>query len=171
MVSKVKVLVAFTRIVSTFLFLAFLISCNPKVVNTSTSVNQGHVHTRADGNAYNHEREILEKENLRIELEKKWISMRLKIVNAEKELNQAQLSRLSLEAGLARFEMINIKFPAEEGFMREQERLSWQARLQSRENDVLKARAQLNLYQRESDELRFEISKVGFSVPSISLVQ
>ena len=97
--------------------------------------------------------------------------MRLKIVNAEKELNQAQLSRLSLEAGLARFEMINIKFPAEEGFMREQERLSWQARLQSRENDVLKARAQLNLYQRESDELRFEISKVGFSVPSISLVQ
>jgi hypothetical protein len=171
MVSKVKVLVAFTRVVSTFSFLAFLTSCNSKVVNTSTSANQGHVHTHADGKAYKNEREILEKENLRIELEKKWISMRLKIVNAEKELNQAQLSKLSIEAGLARFEMINLKFPAEKGFIKEQERLSWQARLQSRQNDVLKARAQLNLYQRESDELRFKISKVGFSVPSISLVQ
>ena len=91
--------------------------------------------------------------------------MRAKLVIAEKELNQAMLAKLSIEAGIARFEKLNGQFPSDEGFIVDRERISWQARLHSRNQDVVNARAQLNLYNREFNELRFEISGLGFFGP------
>jgi hypothetical protein len=171
MVPEVKALFAFNRIFSSYTILVLFWSCSPKKINRENLVNQQIDLRYADGDVYNQKREILEKESLRLELEEKWISMRSRIVVAEKELNQALLAKLSIEAGLARFEKLNLKFPFKGGFIKEQERLSWQARLQSREDNVIKARAQLNLYQRESVELQIEFSRVGFSVPSVSLAQ
>jgi hypothetical protein len=171
MVSEVKVLVAFNRIFLSYTILVLFWACSPKKINRDDPVNQQIDLRYADGEVYNQKREILEKESLRLELEKTWISMRSRVVVAEKELNQALLAKLSIEAGLARFEALSRKFPSEDGMIKEQERLTWQARLQSRENDVIKARAQLNLYQRESNELRFEISRIGFSTDSSPLLR
>jgi hypothetical protein len=171
MVPEVKALVAFTRIFSSYTLLVLFCSCSPKRIDRDNPLNQQIGLEYADDKVFQQRREILEKESLRLELEKKWISLRTKIIVAEKELNQALLAKLSIEAGLARFEALNRKFPSEGGMMKEQERLSWKARFQSRENDVIKARAQLNLYQRESNELRFEISRIGFSIDPSPLLQ
>ena len=171
MVPEVKPLVAFTRIFSSYIFLVLFCSCSPEKINRDNPLNQQIDLGYANGEVYQQRREILEKESLRLELEKKWISLRTKILVAEKELNQALLAKLSIEAGLARLEALNRKFPSEGEMIKEQERLSWKARFQSRENDVIKARAQLNLYQRESNELRFEISRIGFSIDPSPLLQ
>ena len=56
---------------------------------------------------------------------KKWLGMRAKLVIAEKELNQAMLAKLSIEAGIARFEKLNGQFPSDEGFIVDRERISW----------------------------------------------
>lgn len=171
MVPEVKVLVAFTRIFSCYTLLVLFCSCSPKKIDRHNPLNQQIGLEYADDKVFQQRREILEKESLRLELEKKWISLRTKIIVAEKELNQALLAKLSIEAGLARLEALNRKFPSEGEMIKEQERLSWKARFQSRENDVIKARAQLNLYQRESNELRFEISRIGFSIDPSPLLQ
>jgi len=171
MVPEVKALVAFTRIFSCYTLLVLFCSCSPKKIDRDNPLNQQIGLEYADDKVFQQRREILEKESLRLELEKKWISLRTKIIVAEKELNQALLAKLSIEAGLARLEALNRKFPSEGEMIKEQERLSWKARFQSRENDVIKARAQLNLYQRESNELRFEISRIGFSIDPSPLLQ
>ena len=73
MVSEVKVLVAFNRIFLIYTILVLFWACSPKKINRDDPVNQQIDLRYADGEVYNQKREILEKESLRLELEKTWI--------------------------------------------------------------------------------------------------
>ena len=161
---------AFTRL-SIFSSLIFLSACQSRTGKNNAGKNQTVNETSPLSHEFERKRKILERKKLSLTLEKKWLVMRTKLVIAEKELNVANLAKLSIEAGIARFEGLNRQFPSDEGFIVDREKIAWQARLQSREEDVVNARAQLNLYNRELRELRFEISQLGFSAATGPIVK
>ncbi len=154
-----------------YTFFVFLSACQSKTGSLGTVNNQPSNEIPSASEDFERKRKNLERKKRSLDLEKKWLGMRAKLVIAEKELNQAMLAKLSIEAGIARFEKLNGQFPSDEGFIVDRERISWQARLHSRNQDVVNARAQLNLYNREFNELRFEISGLGFSAPTGPVVK
>ena len=114
---------------------------------------------------------VLERQRNALQYELQWLRARAKVARAEMELILALLSEKRLMAEMKRFSDKNQGFASSDEFRSRQYQISWTAKLQERGKEDSKARAQVNLFSRELNELRFEISKNGFSSPSKRLVK
>lgn len=114
---------------------------------------------------------ILERQRNMLQYELQWLGARAKVARAEMELSLALLTEKRLMAEMKRFSDKNQGFASTDEFRSKQFQISWDAKLRARRKEVIKARAQVNLFSRELNELRFEISKNGFSSPSKRLVK
>ena len=113
----------------------------------------------------------LERQRNALQYELQWLGARAKVARAEMELNLALSAEKRLMAEIRRFSDKNQGFASSDEFRSKQYQISWDAKLQARREEVIKARAQVNLFSRELNELRFEISKNGFSSPTKRLVK
>ena len=114
---------------------------------------------------------ILERQRNMLQYELQWLGARAKVARAEMELNLALSAEKRLMAEIKRFSDKNQGFASSDEFRSKQYQISWDAKLQARGKEVIKARAQVNLFSRELNELRFEISKNRFSSPTMRLVK
>jgi len=114
---------------------------------------------------------VLERHRNALQYELQWLGARSKVARAEMELNLALSAEKRLMAEINRFSDTNQVFARSDEFRSKQYQISWDAKLEARRKEVTKARAQVNLFSRELNELRFEISKNGFSSPAKGLVK
>jgi len=74
-----------------------------------------------------------------------------------------------LAAQMAQFGSMDQRIPGE-GFINSEQRVRWNAQLEGRKKVRITAEARANLLRRDLEDLRVEIVKEGFSVPTGSLV-
>ena len=113
----------------------------------------------------------LEKKRNVLQYELQWLGARAKVARAEMELNLALSAEKRLMSEIRKFSDKNQGFASSDDIQFKQYQISWDAKLETRRKEVRKARAQVNLSSRELNELRFEISKNGFSSPATGLVK
>ena len=114
---------------------------------------------------------VLERQRNALQYELQWLGARAKVARAEIELNLALSAEKRLRVEIKRFSDKNQGFASSDEFQSKQYQISWDAKLEARGKEITKARAQVNLFSRELHELRFEISKHGFSSPAKGLVK
>ena len=114
---------------------------------------------------------ILERQRKALEYELQWLATRAKVARAEMELNLALSAEKGLMAEITRFSDKSQGLSSLDKIRLKQYQISWDAKLEARRKEVTKARAQVNLFSRELNELRFEISKNGLSSPAKRLVK
>tara|TARA_S200000501_G_C20530757_1_gene615545 strand:+ start:112 stop:615 length:504 start_codon:yes stop_codon:yes gene_type:complete len=114
---------------------------------------------------------VLERQRNALQYELQWLGARAKVARAEMELNLALSAEKRLMTEIRRFSDKNQGFANSDELQSKQYQISWDAKLEARGKEVTKARAQVNLFSRELNELRFEISKNGFSSPAKGLVK
>ena len=113
----------------------------------------------------------LERQRNALQYELQWLGARAKVARAEMELILALSAEKRLMAEIRKFSDLNQGFASSNEFRSKQYQISRDAKLEARGKEVTKARAQVNLFSRELNELRFEISKNGFSSPAKGLVK
>ena len=153
------------------LCLLFFSSCGERkkqkvswVEGKSTSTDQG----SEDLNAQIF---VLERQRNALQYELQWLGARAKVARAEMELNLALSAEKGLMAEITRFSDKSQGLSSLDKIRLKQYQISWDAKLEARGKEVTKARAQVNLFSRELNELRFEISKNGLSSPAKRLVK
>ena len=153
------------------LCLLFFSSCGErKKQQVSWGVGQG-IATEQESENLNAHILLLERQRNMLQYELQWLGARAKVARAETELNLALLAEKRLMAEINRFSHKNQGFASSDEFRSKQYQIYWDAKLKTRGKEVIKARAKVNLFTRELNEVRFEISKNGFSSPAKRLVK
>jgi len=152
-------------------FLGAVVSCR----TTGTSHADGNAETAPDAFVQSSVEEI-EQDTLAndrkaqaLALESEWLKLRVLVVEAEKYACECLDSELKLAAQMAQFGSMDQRIPGE-GFINSEQRVRWNAQLEGRKKARITAEARANLLRRDLEDLRVEIVKEGFSVPTGSLV-
>ena len=152
-------------------FLCAVVSCR----TTSTSHAEGNAETAPDAFVQSSVEQI-ERDTLAndrkaeaLALESEWLKLHVLVVEAEKYACECRDSELKLAAQMAHFGSIDQRIPRE-GFINSEQRARWNAQLEGRKKARITAEARANLLRRDLEDLRVEIVKEGFSVPTGSLV-
>ena len=96
----------------------------------------------------------------RLELE--WLKIRKLIVEAEILSNEAVQSEIELESEFSKFQVLENRFPADEGFITDAKRIEWQARLKVKKAETNRKRAAVRLLHRDMKELEAKLFRNGF---------
>jgi hypothetical protein len=103
-------------------------------------------------------------------LEFEWLKLRLQVVGAEKYACSARSAELELASELARFGSLDKKLPGE-GFIGGNQRVHWNAQLESMRSSTITAEARANLLRRDLFDLRQKIVDLGYQVPAGPVVE
>jgi len=103
-------------------------------------------------------------------LESEWLKLRLQVVGAEKYACSARSAELELASELARFGSLDKKLPGE-GFIGGNQRVHWNAQLESMRSSTITAEARANLLRRDLFDLRQKIVDLGYQVPAGPVVE
>ena len=96
--------------------------------------------------------------------ESKWLSLRARVVEAEKYACECRDSELKLAAQMAGFGAMDKKF-SQGGFISDEQRNHWNTELRMKKDLRIGANARANLLRRDLEDLRKKILKEGISVP------
>ena len=96
----------------------------------------------------------------RLELE--WLEVRKLIVEAEIRSNEAFQSEIALESEFSKFQALENRFPADEGFITDDKRIEWKARLKVKKAETNRTRAAVRLLHRDMKELEAKLFRNGF---------
>jgi hypothetical protein len=151
-------------------FLLFcLIGISSCSFNRTANINSDHP-SKADGFSNNSYIEISQQaeENRRkkksLVLESEWLKLRLQVVEAEKYACSARSAELELASEMARFGSLDKKLPGE-GFIEGNQRIHWNAQLESMHSSTITAEVRANLLRRDLFDLRKKIVDLGYQVP------
>ena len=155
-----------------FFFLIGISSCS---FNRTANIDSDHP-SKADGFSHNSFVEIIQQaeENQRkkksLILESEWLKLRLQVVEAEKYACSARSAELELASEMARFGSLDKKLSGE-GFIGENQRIHWNAQLESKRSSTIIAEARANLLRRDLFDLRQKIVDLGYQVPEGPVVE
>ena len=147
--------------------LLFLISCQTSNPVSDASLNNIHMSEIKVENLDQEKENILD--NLRaLSLELEWLKLRKLIVEAQLLFQEALKSELSLKSDYANFESINKHFPSNQGFITENKRIEWQARMEFKTEETKKHRAQVRLLNRDMNALEAKLFRNGYSYDQLN---
>jgi len=107
----------------------------------------------------------------RLDDESEWLALRAKIVEADKVACDALHSELELAQEMARYGTLNASLSQENVFLEEEQKARWNAMLEERRNNRIKAEARTRLLLRDLGDLRLDLLQKGYNVPAISVFE
>jgi len=102
--------------------------------------------------------------------ESAWLNLRLQVVEAEKFATQCRSSELKLAAEMSRFGSLDKRLP-KGGFIKEEERIRWNAQLDVKKSARITAEARANLLRRDLKDLTEKLLKDGYQAPAGSVFE
>ena len=104
-----------------------------------------------------------------LRFESEWLKLRAQVVLAESYASDCRLSELELSAEMSQFGSLNQKL-SQAGFITEDQRKHWNARLEVKKTNRINAEARANLLLRDLNDLNRQITKSGYKVLEGSII-